>query len=171
MRRRSTTQALSPKLLKHFAAAAVVLTTTLAVFASGADWGAQAQVEAVEAKNQLAQTEAEKLGTKRIATTLKVANRSAAAGFGDDDGGAGDFGGGGGGSYAPPAPRMAARPSSPGASAWAASAGPSGAPPLPGSSQPDPGKARPAPPKTPSPEDIAQITASSAQRSGASAGD
>ena len=169
MRRHSNQKALSPKLLKHFAAAAVVLTATLAVFASGADWGAQAQVAAVEAKTQLAQTEAEKLGAKRVATTMKVAN-GFTAGFGDDGGGGGDFGGGGGG-YGPSAPRVAAQPISPGASVWAASTGPSGAPPLPGS-QAEPNKANPVPPKAPSPEDIAQITASSAQRSGAAgAGD
>ena len=47
MQSRSAKTALSPKLLKHFAAATVVLTALLAVLVSGADWGAQAQVDAV----------------------------------------------------------------------------------------------------------------------------
>ena len=163
MRRKSATAALSPKLLKHFAAATVVITALLAVFASGEDWGARAQVGAIEAKNQLAQSEAEKLGTRRVATTMKIANGPAAASFGDDE--EGDFGGGGGG-YAPPASHPAPRPAASRTSAWTPPGGLSGAPPLPGA-QIEPGKARPAPPKAPSPDEIAQITASSAQRSGA----
>lgn len=169
MRRRSTSAALSPKLLKHFAAATVVLTALLAVFASGADWGAQAQVQAIEAKNQLAETEAEKFGTKKVATTLKIANGVGAASFGEDGGEFG--GGGGGGGYAPVVPRMAQRPQRPASLAWNAPGGPTMAPPLPGH-QPDPAKPGPSPTRTPSPEEIAQIAASSAQRSGAAgAGD
>ncbi len=100
MRRAKHLGPLSPKLLKHFAAAAVVLTATLAVVASGDEWGAQAQIEAVDAKNQLVTTEAEKFGTKKLAAKLKVSSEVTAAGFANDN--AGDFGGGsgdGGASY------------------------------------------------------------------------
>ena len=167
MRPRPTTAALSPKLLKHFAAATVALTCLLAVLASGADWGAQAQVDAVEAKNQLAKTEAEKLGARKVATTLKIANEVAPPSFGD---GGGDFGTGGGGGYAP---RQALRRPRPISSAWIAAPGPGSAPPLPDTAPPLPGQ-QPAPgnpsqtsAKAPSPEEIAQMTASSSQRSGA----
>ena len=167
MQRRSTRTALSPKLLKHFAAATAIATALLAVVTSQADWGAQAQVAAVETKNQLVQTEAEKLGTRRVATTLKIANGVGAASFGDDGG---DFGGGGGG-YAPRVPRPPMASPGPGTTAvadgvaLAAPNGPGSSPPLPGSN-PDPAKVRPGPAQTPSPEQVAQITASSAQRSG-----
>ena len=108
MRRATPLGPISPKLLKHFAAATVVLTGLLALFASGEDWGAQTQFEAVEAKNQLVATEAEKLGTKRLTAKLKVAPQLGGSGFGDDGGG--DFsgaqgsGGSGGGSNKPASP-------------------------------------------------------------------
>ena len=102
MRRATPLGPITPKLLKHFAAATAVLTGLLALFASGEDWGAQAQFEAVEAKNQLVATEAEKFGTKRLAAKLKVSPDTVAAGFGDDGGFGGATGGGGS------APRKAA---------------------------------------------------------------
>lgn len=170
MQRRPAKTALSPKLLKHFAAATALATVLLAVITSQSDWGAQAQVEAVEAKNQLAQTEAEKLGTRRVATTLKIANGVGAASFGDDGG---DFGGGGGSDgYAPRVPRTSTVSTAPasasfsGGSATPAAGGPDLAPPLPGSASSS-AKARPSPAQTPSPGEIAQMTASSGQRSGA----
>lgn len=95
MRRSAPTLAVSPKLLKHFAAATVVVTLLLALFATDEDWGARAQIEANATKNQLAAAEAEKLGPKRIASKLKVRGNTAGGGFGSDEGG--DFGGGGGG--------------------------------------------------------------------------
>ena len=180
MRRRSATTALSPKLLKHFAAAAVTVTVLLAVFASGADWGVQAQVKAVEAKNQLASTEAEKFGTKRIGNTVRIANSVRMASFGDDGGGGGDLGDGGGGgggsggaggvSLAPTAPRMATLPQPPAAAPLTAATVPGMPPPMPGNS-PAPGKAMPTPAKYPSTEDVDRMTASSAQRSGAATAD
>ena len=170
MQRRSAKTALSPKLLKHFAAAAALATAFLAVVTSQADWGAQAQVEAVEAKNQLAKTEAEKLGTRRVVTTLRIANGVGVASFGDEGG---DFGsGGGGGGYAPRVPHTSAVSTDPasagltGGSATPAPGRPDLPPPLPGSVS-TPAKARPGPVQNPSPEEIAQITASSGQRSGA----
>ena len=108
MRRATPLGPLSPKLLKHFAAATVVLTGLLALFASGEEWGAQAQLEAVEAKNQLVANEAEKLGTKRLAAKLRVDPELGAGSFGDDGGGdldgaqSADGSGGRGGHAAPP---------------------------------------------------------------------
>lgn len=96
MRRAAPTLAISPKLLKHFAAATVTITLLLALFATDEDWGARAQIEANQANTQLAAAEAEKLGTKKIASKLKD-NRPPGGGFGTDEGG----GGGGGGDWAP----------------------------------------------------------------------
>ena len=163
MRRRATTATLSPKLLKHFAAVTVVVTALLAVFASGEEWGVQAQVSAIEAKNELATTEAEKLGTRRVAAKLQVSQDPAPAGF-DDSVGEPDMSGGG--SYNAP-PRRPAN-----AGAWGRK-GPGqslpGAPgmpaaPLPGGAP----QANPAPTAAPSPtaQDIARLTASSQRRSG-----
>jgi hypothetical protein len=95
MRRAAPTPAVSPKLLKHFAAATIVITLLLALFATDEDWGARAQIEANASKNQLAAAETEQLGTKRIASNLKVRGNTGGGGFGSDEGG--DFGGGGGG--------------------------------------------------------------------------
>lgn len=96
MRRAAPTLAISPKLLKHFAAATVTITFLLALFATDEDWGAKAQLEANQTKNRLAAAEAEKLGTKKIASKLKD-NRPPGGGFGTDEGG----GGGGGGEWKP----------------------------------------------------------------------
>ena len=165
MRRRSTTSALSPKLLKHFAAATVVVTTLLAVFASGEDWGAQAQIQAVEAKNQLANTENEKLGFKRIGAAVKLAKAASRRGFAEEEG-IDTTGGSVGGGYAPPAPQAATAGIFPPPSAAPLSP----LPPMPGA-QPAPAKAKPVQSKAPSPDEIAQITAKSAQRSGAGSSD
>ena len=89
MRRAKPPGPISPQLLKHFAVVTVALTALLALFASGEDWGAQAQVEAVQAKNQLVAVEAEKLGTKRLAGKLKVSSEVQPGGFGEDSGGFG----------------------------------------------------------------------------------
>ncbi|MBS3930890.1 MAG: hypothetical protein KGZ65_06610 [Sphingomonadales bacterium] len=95
MRRAAPTLAISPKLLKHFAAATVTITLLLALFATDEDWGARAQLEANRAENQLAAAEAEKLGTRKLASKLKVREPSG-GGFGSDEGG-----GGGGGTWYP----------------------------------------------------------------------
>ena len=153
MRRPVPTGPLSPKLLKHFAAATVTLTALLAVFASGEDWGARAQVSAVQTKNQLVKTETEKLGTKRVAATLKVANAPPAASFGDDEDEP-DLGGGGG--YSSP-PQRSAQPVMP--------------PSATSMSGPLRTKARPAPARPPSAQAIAKLTASSARRSGQAVSD
>ena len=163
-------------MLKHFAVATVVLTGLLAILASGEDWGAQSQVKAVEAKNQLAATEAEKLGTKKVATTLKIANNVGAASFGDDEGGSFGGGGGGGGGYAPPAPPQAdLNPARQGMrkpnSAQTTNPLDPAKPPQPPGSEQKPAESHPAAPPAPSAQDIANITASSARRSGGSGGD
>jgi hypothetical protein len=160
-------------MLKHFAVATVVLTGMLAVFASGEDWGARAQVQAVEAKNQLAATEAEKLGTKKVATTLKIANNVGAASFGNDEGGNFGGGGGGGGGYAPPVqPQPAVAPVRPGQrkakSRWSSDPLDPTKPPQPPGSEQEPAETHPSAPPTPTAQDIARITASSAHRSGGS---
>jgi hypothetical protein len=98
MRRAAPTLAISPKLLKHFAVATVTITLLLALFASEEDWAARAQIEANQAKTQLAAAEAEKVGTKKLASKLKV-NQTPGGGFGTDEGGGG--GGGGGGGWTP----------------------------------------------------------------------
>ncbi len=172
MARRTPKSALSPSLLKHFAAATVVLTALLAIFASGEEWGAQAQVSAVEAKNQLAETEAEKLGTKKVATTLKIANNVGAASFGSDEGG--NFGGGGGGYSPPAAPQPALNPArpalrKPNSQLNANPLDPTKPPQPPGSEQ-EPAQTHPTAPPAPTAQDIANITASSARRSGGPGG-
>jgi hypothetical protein len=93
MRRAPRSSAISPQQLKHFAFASVVITGLLAVLASGEEWGASAQAEAIAAKNQLAATEAQKLGTRKVATTLKIKPRQQTMDFGDADFGGGDDGG------------------------------------------------------------------------------
>ena len=165
---------LSPKLLKHFAAAAVVLTATLAMFASGEEWGAQAQIEAVDAKNKLIATETEKLGTKKLAAKLKVSSDVTAAGFVNDN--PGDFGGdsGGGGSGAGNARGQIARQGSPQPSEATTAPGASmTVPGVPISAPPglDPKKRRSASPQPelPSEAQMAAITANSRERSGRSA--
>lgn len=105
MVRRKQSTTISPKQLKHFAVAAVVLTALLALFASNEDWGAQAQLEAVEAKNRLAAAEAKKLGTTRLEAKLKVrrdTSRGMAMSDPSDSSGSDGGGGGGGGGYIEP---------------------------------------------------------------------
>jgi len=100
MRRAKQSPAISPQQLKHFAAAAVAATLLLALFATDEDWGAQAQIEANAAKTQLAVTEAEKLGTGKLANKLKVQSNTG-GGFGNDEGGGGDVVNGGWGRQIP----------------------------------------------------------------------
>ncbi|MFM5918445.1 MAG: hypothetical protein ACKOOL_13060 [Novosphingobium sp.] len=175
MARRTASPGLSPKMLKHFAAATVVLTGLLAVFASGEEWGAQAQVNAIEAKNQLAATEAEKLGTKKVRTTLKVANNVGGGGFGNDEGDvSGGNGGGGGGGFAA-APAVPAAPASLRTGArknpqWSANPLDPTRPPQPPGSAQEPAQTQPSAPPTPTAQDLSNITASSARRSGGSPG-
>lgn len=103
MRRAKTSAGISPQQLKHFAIAAVVLTCLLALFASGEDWGARAQVDAVEAKNKLVEEQTERVGTKKLLNSVAVRAPESAAGFGDDAGPGAMGGGGGGGSMDMPA--------------------------------------------------------------------
>lgn len=100
MRRVKPSAGLSPQQLKHFAVAAVTITLLLALFASGEDWGASAQVKAVEAKNRMVEAEAQKLGTRKITSSMAV-NRPVDTGFGEVAGPSAIGVGGGGGSVAP----------------------------------------------------------------------
>jgi len=100
MRRAKPSAGLSPGQLRHIAVAAVTITGLLALFASGADWGASAQVKAVAAKNRLAEAEAQKLGTRKITGAMAV-NKAVDAGFGEVSGPTAIGISGGGGSAAP----------------------------------------------------------------------
>lgn len=111
MRRQAPTMPISPKQLKHFAAATVAITALLALFAGGEDAGLAAQIEARDARNQLIETETSKLGTKQLKSTLKVRGDRHSK-FAFADGGevvdtAGEWGGNNGGGQtsrgAPPA--------------------------------------------------------------------
>ena len=86
MRRPAPTGPLSPKLIKHFAAATIALTGLLAIFASGEDWGAQAQIRSVNANNQVLMAEAEQLGAKPLAARIKVQPGPSRRGFDEDPG-------------------------------------------------------------------------------------
>ena len=106
MRRNTSGSGISPRLLKHFAVAAVAVTGLLALFVSGEDWGAQAQLQAVQAKNDLAAKQAERSGATKIGASMTVRTPTN-LGFGDEAGPGSMSEGTGGG--AGPAP--AARPS------------------------------------------------------------
>lgn len=66
MRRPVQPLPISPKLLKHFAAATVVLTGLIALFAGGEQSQIAQELAEREARNQLAQTEAEVIGTQDV---------------------------------------------------------------------------------------------------------
>lgn len=100
MRRAAPQLPISPKLLKHFAAATVVITLCVAMFANGDQAQLNAELHAREAKNDLLKAEAEKLGTRKVAMGMKV---NAQPQGGDDGGGSG---GEGSGSVDPDAPPM-----------------------------------------------------------------
>lgn len=99
MRRPAPALPVSSKLLKHFAAATVVITSVLALFAGGEDAGVAAQVQAKQARNDLVAAEQEKLGNRQIVSTLRQRGSNTGS-FGEDGGsefGAGSGGGGAGG--------------------------------------------------------------------------
>lgn len=79
MRRAAPALLVPPKLLQHFAAVTVVITLLLAVFASGADWGAPAQLKKIEDRNQGFKAEAQKLGQTTLVNKLNIANRAGTA--------------------------------------------------------------------------------------------
>ena len=97
MARRTPTMPISPTQLKHFAAATVALTLLLALFVGGEEASVAAQIQATQAKNELIAAEREKLGTKKLASNLKVRNQTADS-FGSDEGGNSGYAEGGGGS-------------------------------------------------------------------------
>ena len=103
MRRVIATGPLSPKLLKHFAVATVGLTGLLALFTSDQDWGAKAQIAAVDTHNDMIAAEVEKVGPRRLGARLIVEREPAPAEFGEEPGY--DFGEAGGS-----APRLESEP-------------------------------------------------------------
>lgn len=115
MRKPPRPTAISPQLLKQFAVATLVVTGLVALFANGEAAQVEAQVQARESRNQLLATEADKLGTRKIATGLKV--KPQAGGWGGDGGDVGgDSSGGDSGAAAPggdPAPQIAMAPQRP----------------------------------------------------------
>lgn len=173
MRRAAPTAGLSPQLIKHFAIATVSVTALLALFATDADWGAQAQLDEVEAKNRLAAAETEKLGAKKITAKLKI-RRSSSVGPTGDIGVDNPSGGGGSlnpdepvsrrGDYADPA--RANRPANAVAQAHDRIAAPPGLAPPPHSNP------KGAPPQSqqrkPTQEQLEAMLEASRQRSGAS---
>ena len=84
MRRAPAIAPLSPSLIKHFAFATVAITGLLAVFASGEDWGAAAQVKAVDDRNQLEIAEVKKFGAKKLATKIEFRDGSPPPEFSDE---------------------------------------------------------------------------------------
>ena len=94
MRRVTATGPLSPKLLKHFAVATVGLTALMALFTSDQDWGAKAQIAAVETQNEVLTAETEKVGARRLGARLIVKRDPSPAEFGEEPGY--DFGEAGG---------------------------------------------------------------------------
>lgn len=69
MRRPVQPLPISPKLLKHFAAATVVLTALAALFAGGEQSQIAQEFAERQARNQLAQTEAKTVGSREVADT------------------------------------------------------------------------------------------------------
>ena len=87
MRRAAPALPISPKLLKHFAAITLVLTACIAIFADGEGREAiQEQVDMRAARNQLIETEAEKLGTKKVKANLSFREKKRPTTFADDGG-------------------------------------------------------------------------------------
>lgn len=114
MRRSHQPAPLSPKVIKHFAVATLAITGLLAMFASGEDTQVQAAIKARQAKNQLAETQAKKLGATKLGSSIKPEDRSSyGAGYEQINEreapvtNPGDLprvdSGGGGGSWMPPA--------------------------------------------------------------------
>lgn len=102
MRRPAPQLPLSPKLLKQFAGVTLVVTGLVALLANGEAAKMQAEVQAREARNELLASEAERLGTRKVAASMKV--KTQMGGWGSDTGGEGggegsvDPGSGGGAS-------------------------------------------------------------------------
>ena len=117
MRRAAPPLPISPKLLKHFAAVTLVLTASIAMFADGESREAiTSQVDMRTARNQLLETEAEKLGTKKLKAHLTIKdNRRAYLPFADE-GQTNEFGaeGGGAGGGSGSGARGPRRPGGPG---------------------------------------------------------
>ena len=179
MRRAPAIAPLSPSLIKHFAFATVAITGLLALFASGEDWGAAAQIKAIDDRNQLEITEVKKFGAKKLAAKIEYRdggpppefNTEVSVEYGHQHGPtyvprsqppvvAGGYAAGAG--YADP---HASRP------AADSRDGPSEAPPIPGIETKRPQvKARPEAAPLPTAEQIAALKASAIARSAGGGG-
>ena len=172
MRRVTASGPLSPKLLKHFAVVTVGVTALLALFTSDQDWGAKAQIGAVETQNRAITAETDKVGARRLAARLIVRKDPSPAEFSEEH--SSDFGEpGGGAARQEPEPQTSTLdgpstlppklPRTPGASVTVTnSSAPAGDLPMKKS------KARNQ--TAPTAQEAADIAASSARRSGHSGG-
>ena len=105
MRRPIQSPPISPKLLKHFAAATVVLTGLIALFAGGEQSQVAQELAAREERNKLAKTEAEVIGTREIAEPETTRTKG---GWGSD--GPENAGYSGGSTDPTPPPMLTGRP-------------------------------------------------------------
>jgi len=163
MRRQAPNLPISPKLLKHFAIATVVITGLLALFAGGDGGDVGAKIEQRAAQTELARAEPASLGRKTISNTLAVRPGTDLSGDFDSDGrmaGTGDLGGG---RIGPPTQAHPDRPALP------AYAPPPGLLARPGATVSRTGMigAKPRKPFHPNAEQQAAILRKSAERSGA----
>lgn len=85
MRRPVQSLPISPKLLKHFAAVTVVLTALIALFAGGEQSQIAQELAEREARNKLAQTEAETVGSREVADEAPRRSAGSWGSAGQDD--------------------------------------------------------------------------------------
>lgn len=86
MRRPAPSVQISPRLLKHFAAVTLVITVCVAMFASGGSAQISSELQDREARNQLLKTEADTLGSRKVAATLKRDHPPGRGQWGNDGG-------------------------------------------------------------------------------------
>lgn len=86
MRRPAPSVQISPRLLKHFAAVTLVITVCVAMFASGGSAQISSELQDREARNQLLKTEADTLGSRKVAATLKRDHQPGRGQWGNDGG-------------------------------------------------------------------------------------
>lgn len=87
MRRPVQSLPISPKLLKHFAAVTVVLTALIALFAGGEQSQIAQELAEREARNKLAQTEAQTVGSKEVADDMPRRTAGSWGSAGQEDAG------------------------------------------------------------------------------------
>ena len=171
MRRTAPAGPLTPKLFKHFAVTTVVLTGLLALFSSGEDWGARSQIGAVEANNRVLKSEAEQVGPRRLAARIAVRPGPVHVGFNEDPGL--DFGERGSNNEPQDGPDQPVRPrGNPGAPPLGLADAPGTTQVVIGGTSPVDGPllktAKTSIKAAPTAQDLAEMTANSARRSGQS---